>query len=101
MKTLVLLLAGFATLGVAGVEERAQVPDPLCRMLFDEYVVGAGKIDHSTRLAAAHIVAERGRTNGFWREVLAALPADDVRREIACVRVLGRMLEQDAFARDN
>ncbi len=95
------VLVGLAALtATAAARKNGEEPDRLCQMLFDEYVVSRGKINTSTRMAAAHIVAERGRTNGFWKDVFAALPTGDVKREIACVRVLGKMLEHDAIARD-
>ena len=79
---------------------REEEPDPLCQLLFEEYVVGKGKINSSTRTAASHIVAERGRDAGFWRDVLRELRKDDEETEMGCVRVLGKMLEIDAKARD-
>jgi hypothetical protein len=79
---------------------RGSEPDLLCQMLFDEYVVGRGKVNGPTRTAATHIVAERGRGCGFWRNVLEELRKDDERTEMGCVRVLGEMLEIDALARD-
>jgi hypothetical protein len=76
-------------------------PDRLCQLLFEEYVVGRGKINGTTRTAASDIVAERGRNAGFWRDVLRELQEDDEETEMGCVRVLGKMLEIDARARDS
>jgi len=86
-----------ATVGARG---REQEPDRLCQMLFEEYVVGRGMINGSTVTAATHIVAERGRPSGFWRDVFRELQKDDPETEIGCVRVLGKMLEMDADAED-
>jgi hypothetical protein len=100
-KTIVsILFVNCAALAVAAPEDRPGEPDRICRMLFDEYVVGRGKINSSTRHAAEHIVAERGRTNGFWREVFRESQAREDTAQIACVRVLGKMLEVDALGRD-
>jgi hypothetical protein len=82
-----------------GAKGREQEPDRLCQMLFEEYVVGRGKINAPTITAATHIVAERGRY-GFWRDVFRELQKDDPETEIGCVRVLGKMLEMDANAED-
>ena len=51
-------------------------------------------------MAATHLVAERGRETGFWKNVLAELKRNDEHSEIGCVRVLGKMLATDAAARD-
>ncbi len=91
-------LALFAT--TVGADRIGPEPDRLCQMLFDEYVVGTGKIDSSLELAASQIVAARGRGRGFWRDVLRELQKDDEKSELGCVRVLGKMLELDADARD-
>jgi len=100
-KTIVsILLASCAAIAVAAPEEPPGEPDRICRTLFDEYVVGRGKINSSTRHAAEHIVAERGRTNGFWGNVFRESQVREDTAQIACVRVLGKMLELDALARD-
>lgn len=80
--------------------EEGQKPDEICRLLFDTYIARRGKINTSTIMAASHIVAERGRNTGFWRNVLQELRKDNEDSEIGCVRVLGKMLAIDARARD-
>lgn len=88
--------------GAAFAQEPA--PDSLTRQLFDQYTRG-GKIDGKSQLAAIHLIAARGRYDGFWKEVLTALkthePGDGNHRypEINCLKILGKMLEQDAYAR--
>ena len=94
------LAALLALTAAAAAWQGGQEPDRLCQMLFDEYIVRSGMINSATRTAAAHIVAERGRASGFWRDVLGELRKCDERTEIACVHLLGKMLEIDASARD-
>lgn len=77
-----------------------QVGDDLTRQLFEQYVARQGKISTDSILAATHLVAERGRRNGFWKSVLAELRRNHEQSEIGCVRVLGKMLATDAAARD-
>lgn len=74
--------------------------DEISRLLFDAYIARPGKINTSTILAASHIVADRGRESGFWKEVLAELKSGDEHSEVGCVRILGSMLADDASARD-
>ena len=81
-------------------EETTDQPDHLSQMLFDTYLAHGGKANTTTVMAASHIVAERGRDTGFWREVLAELKKKNEQSEIGCVRVLGKMLAIDAAARD-
>ncbi len=85
---------------VAYSQETGDQPDKLCQMLFDSYITGGGKVNTSTYLAAAHIIAERGRTCGFWQEVLKELRNGKEATEGGCVHLLGKMLEVDAAARD-
>ena len=102
MKTIVaFLVASLACvpLGVSAEEDTDQ-PDHLSQMLFDTYLVHGGMANTTTVMAASHIVAERGRSSGFWREVLAELKKENEQSEIGCVRVLGKMLAIDAAARD-
>lgn len=80
--------------------EEEQKPDEICGLLFETYVARRGKINTSTIMAASHIVAERGRNTGFWRNVLQELRKDNEDSEIGCVRILGKMLAIDARARD-
>jgi hypothetical protein len=75
-------------------------PDEISQLLFDTYLARAGKFNTSTVIAASHIVAERGRESGFWRNVLAELMTGDEHSEVHCVRILGNMLATDAAARD-
>lgn len=74
--------------------------DEISKLLFETYLAGPRKINSSTIRAATHIVAERGRVSGFWKQVLAELKTDDEHSEVACVRILGKMLAMDASARD-
>jgi hypothetical protein len=95
-------LAGWALLVGSGIPAQDLDPesDQLSQLLFDTYLVRRGKINTETRRAASHIVAERGRENGFWRQVLKELQKNREESEIACVEVLGKMLERDAAARE-
>ena len=79
---------------------RDDYPDDISQQVFDTYIAGRGKINSSTYGAAVHIVAERGRTSGFWKSVLKELQKGEERTEAACVHVLGKMLAVDARARD-
>jgi hypothetical protein len=81
-------------------QEPEKRPDDICQRLFETYIARRGKINTATVMAASHIVAERGRNTGFWRNVLQELRKDDERSEVGCVRVLGKMLAIDARARD-
>jgi hypothetical protein len=81
----------------AGAQDRQ--PDELTRQLFEQYLRG-GKIDTASVMAATQLVAERGRENGFWKDILAELKRNNQNSEIECVRVLGKMLATDAVARD-
>lgn len=96
------VLTGFALLFGMGLSARDAEPqqDQLCRMLFDTYMTGRGKIQTRTITAASHIIAERGRDSGFWQHVLGELRKNNESSELGCVRVLGKMLEVDALARD-
>jgi hypothetical protein len=81
-------------------QEQGKKSDEICQRLFETYIARRGKINTSTVMAASHIVAERGRNTGFWKNVLQELQKNDERSEIGCVRVLGKMLGIDAAARD-
>lgn len=81
-------------------QELDNKPDDICQRLFETYIARRGKINTSTVMAASHIVAERGRNTGFWKNVLQELRNDNEDSEIGCVRVLGKMLAIDARARD-
>jgi hypothetical protein len=70
------------------------------QQLFEQYVAQQGKINTESVMAATHLVAERGRETGFWKNVLAELRRNNQQSEIGCVRVLGKMLATDAAARD-
>lgn len=83
--------------GMSVAQDRGD--DHLTRQLFEQYVANRGKINGESVLAATHLVAERGRENGFWKSVLAELKRNDEQSEIGCVRVLGKMLATDAAAR--
>lgn len=74
--------------------------DDVTRHLFQSYVARQVKVNTSSILAATHLVAERGRESGFWKEVLAELKRNNEQSELGCVRVLGKMLAIDAAARD-
>src|SRR5262249_7608021 len=84
--------------GVAIAQDR-QV-DEITQQLFEQYVAQQGKINTESVMAATHLVAERGRESGFWKNVLAELRRNNHHSEIGCVRVLGKMLATDAAARD-
>jgi len=77
--------------------------DVVCELLFQQYVLGA-KIPTDDLNAAIHLIAVRGRTNGFWTQVLAeferSFAADDPhgvgRHTLA---VLTKMLGDDGNTR--
>ena len=102
MKTIVAFLVASLACVPQGVsaEETTDQPDQLSQMLFDTYLAHGGKANTTTVMAASHIVAERGRNTGFWREVLAELRKENEQSEIGCVQFLGKMLAIDAAARD-
>jgi hypothetical protein len=89
----VMLVSGFA------MGQDRQV-DEITQQLFEQYVARQGKINTESVMAATHLVAERGRETGFWKNVLAELRRNNQDSEIGCVRVLGKMLATDAAARD-
>lgn len=95
-KWLILILAIAAiipcTKAAGQVAERT---DPICENLFREYLHG-GKIFSDEVDAASLLIARRGRRNGFWRVVLAELQKENQLSEKGCVRILGKMLEEDA-----
>jgi hypothetical protein len=93
----VLMALGIAPNLVCGQERER---DEISKLLFEAYLDGPRKINTTTILAAATIVADRGRQTGFWKEVLAELKTGDQHSEVHCVRILGNMLAGDAFARD-
>lgn len=80
--------------GLAGGEDR------LCGTLFEEYVVSAAWVRDSDLEAVCQIIASRGRESGFWTRVLAELRKGNKKTEMASVKILGKMLEADAYARD-
>ncbi len=80
--------------------------DLVCVMLFDQYIGRSGKIPGDSVAAAIHLVAVRGRNNGFWRTVLREFdkscePDGDrtVRRQT--LAVLSKMLTYDGWSRWN
>jgi len=87
---------GLAALG----QGRSEHPDDISQQLFETYIARGRMVNTSTRMAAAHIVAERGRASGFWRTVLKELQKGDEGSEVGCAHVLGKMLAVDARARD-
>lgn len=95
---LILLTVVVLVSGIAVAQDRQA--DEITQQLFQQYVARQGKIDSESVMAATHLVAERGRETGFWKNVLAELNRNDERSEIGCVRVLGKMLATDAAARD-
>jgi len=86
---------------VAAGPQAQTPPDAICQALFQEYIVRSGKISTSDELAAAELIASRGRTTGFWKPVLEGLRTVKGWDEIRYVRILGLMLAADAHARDN
>ncbi len=74
--------------------------DKICQSLFRDYIVQGARIADDDLCAAYHLIASRGRFHGFWREVLAELRKDKKNTEMACVRILGKMLETDAAVRE-
>lgn len=97
---LLALVAGSLLSQVTIGQELDKNADDICQRLFETYIARRGKINSSTVMAASHIVAERGRNTGYWRNVLRELRKGDDDSEIGCVRVLGKMLAIDASARD-
>jgi hypothetical protein len=95
-----LYLLGVVTLVSGTAVAQDQQVDEVTQQLFEQYVARSGKIETESVMAATHLVAERGRNNGFWRNVLEELQRNDQKSEIGCVRVLGKMLATDAAARD-
>lgn len=89
--------------GVASAQRQqasqARKPDQICHLLFQTYLARPRKVNHSTILAASHIIAERARLNGFWRDVLRELRKSNRGTERRCVRLLGKMLATDGLAR--
>jgi hypothetical protein len=94
-----ILSASLALIPIAADAQNPR-PDKLCELLFDAYIARPVKESSTTVMAAAEIVADRGRETGFWRTVLEKLKTNDEHSEIGCVRVLGMMLAADAGARD-
>jgi hypothetical protein len=84
----------------ASAADNTYQPDQLSRLLFDAYIKHYGKVNTSTLTAASHIIAERGRSSGFWREVFAEFEKQNEQSEIGCVPVLEKMLAIDAAGRD-
>jgi hypothetical protein len=68
--------------------------------VFETYIARGRMVNTSTRMAAAHIIAERARDSGIWRSILKELQKGDEGSEVGCVHVLGKMLAVDARARD-
>jgi hypothetical protein len=99
-RNIFLMLAACAA--VRGGSAVAQDPqsDQVTKHLFEQYVARQVKFNTESVMAATHLVAERGRESGFWKNVLAELQRDNPPSEIGCVRVLGKMLAADAAARD-
>jgi hypothetical protein len=94
-----ILVAAVALLPAVGTAQDRQ-PDEVTRALFEQYVARQAKINTESVMAATQLVADRGRTTGFWKVVLAELKSDNPNSEIGCIRVLGKMLATDAAARD-
>lgn len=82
------------------VQGRDEPPDEISQRLFETYIARGRMVNSSTRTAAEHIVAERGRDSGFWKTILVELQKDDEESEMGCVHLLGKMLAVDARARD-
>jgi hypothetical protein len=115
MRTIPMLTAiplAYAVLPLAhGQEPEALVPrthattqpagtDPICELLFSEYVQKQGHYPEEWH-AAVCLIAARGRAhNGFWREVRDTYrtAADPVAER--CVLILGKMLAVDAHGRE-
>jgi hypothetical protein len=97
-RCIVLLAIMFLMPGIALAQNQPE--DEISKLLFEAYLNGPRKTNTSTVMAASHIVAERGRMSGFWRDVLAELSSGDEHSEVNCVRILGNMLATDAAARD-
>ena len=74
--------------------------DELCKILF-RYITSNTAKDMVDRGAASDIIAGIGRINGFWKPVLEELRNGNSWSEPWCIRILGKMLEGDAMARDN
>jgi hypothetical protein len=95
-----LMLAACAVVPGGSAVAQDRQADQVTQHLFEQYVARQGKINTGSVMAATHLVAERGRESGFWKNVLAELQRDNPPSEIGCVRVLGKMLAADAAARD-
>lgn len=98
-KKVLIFLGLFTLLPEISVAQERSV-DQVTQQLFEQYIVRRGKINGESIIAATHLVAERGRRNGFWKNVLAELKRNNEHSEVGCVRVLGKMLATDAAARD-
>lgn len=94
---LVALACWFLMTDVAHAQDKSN--DQLCRLLFDTYICRKLKTNTKTLKAASHIIAERGRTNGFWRVVLQELETNKSENEVLLVQILGAMLASDTSAR--
>jgi hypothetical protein len=99
-RTIVPFVIGPVLLLSGAVWAQDRQPDEVTRQLFEQYILRGGKIDTQSVMAATHLVSQRGRETGFWKDVLAELQSDNPHSEIGCVRVLGKMLATDASARD-
>ena len=100
MSFAVIALGMVVTAGRTDGGSEMEGQDSICVALFKEYVERGVRVYEGDLLAASQIIASRGRTSGFWKHILAELRRGDSRTEVACVRILGRMLEGDAQARE-
>lgn len=81
-------------------QEPANKSYDFCRAYFETYIMRRKKVNPATVIPISHIIAVRGRDNGFWKNVLRELKKDNEISEIGCVRILGKMLAIDASARE-
>ncbi|MBN1258007.1 MAG: hypothetical protein JXA52_09925 [Planctomycetes bacterium] len=90
-------------LGNAPLEEpteEAQVVDPLCEELFEQYL-RANIINQKLVLAACTIIADRGRSTGYWQNVYAEMLLDGSKTKYHCLAILEKILRVDGTIRFN
>jgi hypothetical protein len=85
----------------ATVPQTERPPDPICQALYDAYIARSVKVSTHIILAASDIIVDRGRCTGFWKPVLDGLEKSKGWDDIRYVNILGQMLAQDAYAKEN
>jgi hypothetical protein len=68
-RTIVPFVIGPVLLLSGAVWAQDRQPDEVTRQLFEQYILRGGKIDTQSVMAATHLVSQRGRETGFWKDV--------------------------------